>query len=52
MLRSETDPVSPEFGAKVFDAGDAGHSDYLGPGSVSLRSIAGIVAGTAGGGRG
>ncbi|MFE4691845.1 alpha/beta hydrolase [Streptomyces sp. NPDC056749] len=47
-----TDPVSPEFGAEVFDAGDAGHSDYLGPGSVSLRSIAGIVAGTAGGGRG
>ncbi|WP_327329079.1 alpha/beta hydrolase family protein [Streptomyces sp. NBC_01208] len=47
-----TDPVSPEFGAEVFDAGDAGHSDYLGPGSASLRSIAGIVAGTAGGGRG
>ncbi|MFE0245933.1 alpha/beta hydrolase [[Kitasatospora] papulosa] len=47
-----TDPVSPEFGAEVFDAGGAGHGDYLRPGSVSLRSIAGIVAGTAGGGRG
>ncbi|MEV7107715.1 alpha/beta hydrolase [Streptomyces atroolivaceus] len=42
------DPTAPEFGAEVFDAGDAGHSDYLRPGSVSLRSIAGIVAGTAG----
>ncbi|WP_406388753.1 alpha/beta hydrolase [Streptomyces sp. NBC_00887] len=43
-----TDPVSPEFGAEVFDAGDGGHSDYLKPGSVSLRSIGRIVAGTAG----
>ncbi|WP_326696611.1 alpha/beta hydrolase family protein [Streptomyces sp. NBC_01754] len=41
-----TDPVSPEFGAEVFDAGEAGHSDYLRPGSVSLRSIARIVTGT------
>ncbi|MYQ49831.1 MULTISPECIES: alpha/beta hydrolase [unclassified Streptomyces] len=41
-----TDPVSPEFGAEVFDAGDAGHSDYLRRGSVSLRGIARIVAGT------
>ncbi|MFC8227991.1 alpha/beta hydrolase [Streptomyces sp. NPDC057287] len=46
-----TDPVSPEFGAEVFDAGDAGHSDYLRPGSVALRGIAAIVAGTAGAGR-
>ncbi|MFE4217658.1 alpha/beta hydrolase [Streptomyces sp. NPDC056844] len=45
-----TDPVAPEFGAEVFDAGDAGHSGYLETGSVSLRSLAGIVAGTAGGG--
>ncbi|MFD6277946.1 alpha/beta hydrolase [Streptomyces sp. NPDC060209] len=44
-----TDPTAPEFGAEVFDAGDAGHSGYLRPGSVSLRSIAGIVAGRAGG---
>ncbi|WP_412538213.1 alpha/beta hydrolase [Longispora sp. K20-0274] len=40
-----TDPVSPEFGARVFDAGDGGHSDYLSPGTVSLRNIAAIVAG-------
>lgn len=42
--------MAPEFGAEVFDAGGAGHSGYLEPGSVSLRSIAGIVTGTAGGG--
>lgn len=41
-----TDPVAPTFGAAVFDAGSAGHSDYLRPGSVSLRSLAAIVAGT------
>jgi hypothetical protein len=40
-----TDPVAPEFGARIFDAGRGGHSDYLVPGSVPLRSIAGIVAG-------
>ncbi|MFH8475785.1 alpha/beta hydrolase [Streptomyces sp. NPDC018000] len=42
-----TDPVSPEFGAEVFAAGDGGHSDYLKPGSLPLKSIARIVAGTA-----
>ncbi|MFI9627955.1 alpha/beta hydrolase [Streptomyces sp. NPDC052042] len=42
-----TDPVSPAFGARIFAAGDGGHSDYLKPGSVPLKSIAGIVAGTA-----
>uniref|UniRef100_A0AAU3H3E5 Alpha/beta hydrolase family protein n=1 Tax=Streptomyces sp. NBC_01401 TaxID=2903854 RepID=A0AAU3H3E5_9ACTN len=41
-----TDPVSPRFGAEVFDAGDAGHSDYLKPGSVSLHSIVAIVTAT------
>ncbi|MGW1882283.1 alpha/beta hydrolase [Streptomyces sp. NPDC001970] len=40
-----TDPVSEEFGARVFDAGEGGHSDYLKPGSVPLRSIARIVRG-------
>ncbi|MEU7898757.1 alpha/beta hydrolase [Nonomuraea sp. NPDC049152] len=39
------DPVSPEFGARVFPAGDGGHSDYLKPGSVSLDSVARIVSG-------
>ncbi|MFI5750744.1 alpha/beta hydrolase [Streptomyces sp. NPDC051644] len=42
-----TDPVSPEFGAEIFAAGDGGHSDYLKPGSVPLKNIARIVAGTA-----
>ncbi|GHF18929.1 MULTISPECIES: alpha/beta hydrolase [Streptomyces] len=40
-----TDPVSKEFGARIFDAGDGGHSDYLKPGSVSLKNIARIVEG-------
>ncbi|MEV8475188.1 alpha/beta fold hydrolase [Streptomyces sp. NPDC051173] len=40
-----TDPVSPEFGARVFDAGDGGHSDYLKPGSTALKNIARIVSG-------
>ncbi|MFE9301642.1 alpha/beta hydrolase [Streptomyces sp. NPDC006856] len=40
-----TDPVAEEFGAEVFDAGDAGHSDYLLPGSRSLTNLARIVAG-------
>ncbi|MER5515219.1 alpha/beta hydrolase [Streptomyces sp. NPDC002763] len=42
-----TDPLSPEFGARVFDAGDGGHSDYFAPGSLPLRNIARIVAGRA-----
>ncbi|MCX5144461.1 MULTISPECIES: alpha/beta hydrolase [unclassified Streptomyces] len=40
-----TDPVSEEFGARRFPAGDVGHSDYLKPGSVPLRNIARIVSG-------
>ncbi|MCX5345253.1 hypothetical protein [Streptomyces atratus] len=42
-----TDPVSPEFGAEIFAAGDGGHSDYLKPGSAPLKNIARIVAATA-----
>ncbi|QNE78377.1 hypothetical protein F0344_30605 [Streptomyces finlayi] len=42
-----TDPVSPSFGARVFDAGPGGHSDYLRPGSVPLRNLARIVRGHA-----
>ncbi|AUH43805.1 hypothetical protein CXR04_29770 [Streptomyces sp. CMB-StM0423] len=41
------DPVSPAFGACPFPAGTGGHSDYLTPGSVPLRSMAGIVKGEA-----
>ncbi|WP_424532468.1 alpha/beta hydrolase [Sphaerisporangium viridialbum] len=40
------DPVSPEFGARVFAAGDGGHSDYLRPG-VALANIARIISGRA-----
>ncbi|GLW09700.1 hypothetical protein Misp01_48290 [Microtetraspora sp. NBRC 13810] len=39
------DPVDPEFGARVFAAGDGGHSAYLSAGSLSLRNIARIVSG-------
>ncbi|MGW5612656.1 alpha/beta hydrolase [Streptomyces sp. NPDC003877] len=40
-----TDPVSPGFGARVFSAGDGGHSDYFRPGSTSLTNLARIVLG-------
>ena len=40
-----TDPVSPAFGARVFTAGDGGHSDYFKPGSTSLTNLARIVLG-------
>ncbi|MER5215782.1 alpha/beta hydrolase [Streptomyces sp. NPDC002838] len=40
-----TDPVSPSFGARVFAAGDGGHSDYFAPGSLSLTNLARIVRG-------
>lgn len=39
------DPVSRSFGARVFAAGDGGHSDYFRPGSPSLDSLARIVLG-------
>ncbi|MBW8484840.1 alpha/beta hydrolase [Actinomadura parmotrematis] len=39
------DPVSRRFGARVFDAGHGGHSDYLKPGSVPLRNLTGIALG-------
>ncbi|NUW37776.1 hypothetical protein HTZ77_41200 [Nonomuraea sp. SMC257] len=41
------DPVSPAFGARIFAAGDGGHSDYLRAGSLSLRTIARILSGRA-----
>ncbi|KND34070.1 alpha/beta hydrolase [Streptomyces acidiscabies] len=40
-----TDPVSADFGARVFAAGDGGHSDYFTPGSVSLANLTRIVLG-------
>ncbi|WP_030925551.1 alpha/beta hydrolase [Streptosporangium amethystogenes] len=41
------DPVSPEFGARLFAAGGGGHSDYLRAGFPSLSNIARIVSGQA-----
>ncbi|GAA2584812.1 alpha/beta hydrolase [Actinomadura fulvescens] len=41
------DPVSARFGARVFDAGSGGHSDYLAPGSRSLRNLTYIAMGDA-----
>ena len=33
------------FGARVFAAGDGGHSDYFAPGSLSLANLTRIVLG-------
>ncbi|MGA5808955.1 alpha/beta hydrolase [Streptomyces cellulosae] len=40
-----TDPVSEKYGARVFAAGDGGHSDYFAPGSLSLANLTRIVLG-------
>ncbi|WP_443061329.1 alpha/beta hydrolase [Streptomyces sp. NBC_00391] len=39
------DPTSPSFGAHVFTAGPAGHSDYFTPHSTSLNNLAHIAQG-------
>ncbi|MFD0558724.1 alpha/beta hydrolase family protein [Stackebrandtia endophytica] len=39
------DPISPAFGARIFDAGEATHSTYLAPGTESLAGLAAIVSG-------
>ncbi|GAA4143316.1 alpha/beta hydrolase [Actinomadura keratinilytica] len=39
------DPVSPSFGALRFAAGAGAHSEYLRPGSVSLRNLTFIALG-------
>jgi Alpha/beta hydrolase len=41
------DPMSPGFGARIFATGSGGHSDYLSPGSVSLRNLTYIALGDA-----
>ncbi|NBE94861.1 hypothetical protein FE391_17270 [Nonomuraea sp. KC401] len=43
-----TDPMSPAFGARVFDAGSGGHSDYFAPGTASLRNLTMIALGRSG----
>ncbi|MBT2526885.1 hypothetical protein J7E91_15985 [Streptomyces sp. ISL-99] len=35
-----TDPLSREFGARTFDAGRGGHSDYFKPGGLALHNLA------------
>ncbi|AEW97583.1 MULTISPECIES: alpha/beta hydrolase [Streptomycetaceae] len=39
------DPMSPRFGARLFDAGHGSHAGYLRPGSPALENIARIVTG-------
>jgi hypothetical protein len=39
------DPMAAGFGARIFAAGTGGHSDYLDPGSVSLRNLTEIALG-------
>jgi hypothetical protein len=39
------DPTAPAFGARIFDCGDAGHSDYFRPGGIALRNLAYIALG-------
>ncbi|GGQ05486.1 hypothetical protein BKA00_003452 [Actinomadura coerulea] len=41
------DPVSTGFGARVFETGQGGHSDYLAPRSASLRNLTDIALGRA-----
>lgn len=42
-----TNPVSAGFGARMFATGSGGHSDYLRPGSASLRNLTLIALGRA-----
>jgi len=39
------DPMDPAFGARIFDCGGGGHSDYFRPGAVALRNLAYIALG-------
>lgn len=39
------DPTVPGFGARIFDCGAGGHSDYFRPGSIALRNLAYIALG-------
>ncbi|SDJ79889.1 alpha/beta hydrolase [Nonomuraea jiangxiensis] len=42
------DPMSGAFGARVFETGPGGHSDYFAPGTPSLRNLALIALGRRG----
>jgi hypothetical protein len=42
------DPMTPAFGARIFDAGSGGHSSYFRPGGIALRNLAYIALGDPG----
>jgi hypothetical protein len=42
------DPIDPAFGARLFDAGSGGHSDYLRTGDAALRNLTLIALGRLG----
>ncbi|MBE1561107.1 hypothetical protein [Nonomuraea africana] len=42
------DPMAPGFGARIFETGYGGHSDYFAPGTASLRNLALIAMGRTG----
>ena len=39
------DPMAPAFGARIFDCGSGGHSDYFRPGGIALQNLARIALG-------
>jgi hypothetical protein len=42
------DPMTPAFGARIFDAGSGGHSSYFRPGGIALRNLTYIALGDPG----
>ncbi|MGN9780455.1 alpha/beta hydrolase [Nonomuraea sp. ZG12] len=40
-----TDPMDPGYGARIFEVGPGGHSDYFEPGTPSLRNLTLIALG-------
>ena len=39
------DPMAAAFGARIFDCGGVGHSDYFRPGGIALQNLARIALG-------
>jgi hypothetical protein len=46
-LGSGADPMDPDYGARIFEVGPGGHSDYFRPGTPSLRNLTLIALGRA-----
>jgi hypothetical protein len=40
-----TDPMDPDYGARIFEAGPGGHSDYFDRGTPSLHNLTLIALG-------